>query len=350
MNSRILTALLVLLWNNPAHAWRIESVSSLNKLTATNAGVLEPYKCEPVRLRAARGEWECFQVVVAADDVTLGEVTVTASELRSRRGKALAGAKLQLYWENYVLVDKPSGNRRLEPLRWPDALIPTSLQPKTIEARRAGVLWAALFVPPDAQPGAYTATLQVGAGGAIKKLPITLAVEPVTMPAPSLRGNVAVYYDTLRDWYAKNSERPDDARFAQLKRAYYEFLLDYRLNAYDLPVGWGSDEADAYLRDPRVLSVRVPPLDSAEFTPAVQRLKRLGLLSKGYYYWIDEPAPERYEEVSSTTAKLHAVDPELRHCVTTHPNNALVNSVDIWCPNIGDFFGLGHLDTAMLQA
>jgi len=350
MKSRLLAVLILVAWSIPARAWRIEPVSSLHKMTATAPGVLERYQSTPIKLRATRGEWECFQVVVTANAEPLSQVQVALSPFSANRQKQKTEFPSQLYWENFVIVDKPSGNRRLEKLWWPDALIPTALQPKSIEANRAAVLWVALQVPHGTVPGRYTATVSVSAGGKRKSLPVVLHVKPVTMPAPTLRGNVAVYYDTLRDWYAKNWRPLDDARFTQMKREYYDFLLEYRINAYDLPVGWGGEAADAYLRDPRVLSVRMPPLDNPEFAPALERLKRLGPLSKAYYYWIDEPAPERYEEVRTTTARLHAADPGLRHCVTAHPNQALADAVDIWCPNIGDFFGLWHLDAKRLQS
>ena len=170
------------------------------------------------------------------------------------------------------------------------------------------------------------------------------------MPNPTLRGNVAVYYNVLRNWYAKNLTPLDDAQFARMKQRYYDFLLDYRINAYDLPVTWNDDRADQYLRDPRVVSVRLPGLTAPDFPTAVARLRRDGALSKAYYYAIDEPPPERYAEVRSTTHQLHLIDPALKHCVTVHPNKALAGAVDIWCPNIGDLFGIGHLDMNMLAA
>ncbi|MDQ3813281.1 MAG: hypothetical protein M3347_04950, partial [Armatimonadota bacterium] len=340
------------LWLNSAAAdWKIAPVSSLQKLTARAEGVLEPFQPTPVQLRAARGEWECFQIVITAGDEPLREVRAEATGLATHLAEHIPAANVVLFWENYVFVDKPSGNRRLEKLWWPDALIPLALQPqKPVMEHRSVVLWAAVHVPPETAPGEYYGAVDVTANGQTKQLAVSLTVAPITLPPPSLRGNVAVYYDLLRDWYAKNWKPLDDAQFARLKKQYYGFLLDYRLNAYDLPVPWSSDEADVYLRDPRVLSVRLPPLDRPDFKTAIERLKRTGTLSKAYYYWIDEPPPQRYAEVRATTRKLRAIDPRLRHCVTAHPNRSLQDAVDIWCPNIGDYFGLGHLDLSILAA
>src|SRR5690606_9090176 len=112
-----------------------------HKLTATERGVLEPFRAEPIRLRAARGEWESFQIVVMASEENAKSVAARATQLVSNAG-VLAPQNVELYWENFVYVEQPSGNRRLEKLWWPDALIPLSLQKeKTIAPQRSEVLW-----------------------------------------------------------------------------------------------------------------------------------------------------------------------------------------------------------------
>jgi hypothetical protein len=324
----------------------VETASSLQKLTAKERGVLEAFQYTPIHLRAARGEWESFQIVVTAQTNELKNVSARATQLVSEDG-VLAPQNIELYWENFVYVENPSGNERLEKLWWPDALIPLSLQKeKTIAPQRSEVLWCAVHVPDDAKPGEYNGVINVYADGRATPVVYQLTVENAVMPAPTMRGNVAVYYDILRDWYAKNLNAPFDEK---LKKQYYEFLLDYRINAYDLPVAWNDPQAAKYLNDPRVLSVRLPPLDDkANFDAALKVLRQNNALHKAYYYWIDEPSPDDYTRVRETTAKLHAIDPRIKHCVTVHPNESLKNAVDIWCPNIGDHFGLGHLDAKML--
>ena len=332
-------------------SWHLTPVASYHKLTARAPGVLEPFPATPAQLRAARDEWECFQIVITASDIPLNDVSASATGLATPLGEYIPQTATQLFWENYVFVAHPSGNRRLEKLWWPDALIPVTLQPhQSILPHQSKVLWAAIQIPPDAKPGEYYGAVDVTADGQTRQFAVLLTVEPVTLPAPTLRGNVAVYYDVLRDWYAKNLKPLDDGQFARMKRQYYDFLLDYRLNAYDLPVAWSDDAADNYLNDPRVLSVRLPGLGTPAMPTALARLRRTNTLGKSYYYQIDEPPPERYDEVRDTTRKLRALDSNLKQCVTVHPNRTLADAVDIWCPNIGDFFGLGHLDLDALAA
>jgi hypothetical protein len=328
--------------------WRAQSVSSLHKITATAPGVLEKYPSTQIKLRAARGEWENFQIVVTAGNRALKNVSLSAATLKFGK-QTIAPQNIQIYRENYVHIPKPSGNRVLRKLWWPDALIPQSLQPKfSIDAKRSAVFWVSVKSPANAATGEYSSHISVAANGQTKRVPFSLRVENLQMPAPTMRANVAVYYDVLRDWYQKNIGPQTDEKWAAQKKRFYDFLLDYRLNAYDLPVAWSSPEAQTYLHDNRVLGVRIPPLDSADFPVAINAITTANAQHKAYYYWIDEPPPARYAEIVDTTKKLREIAPFVKHCVTAHPNKSLKNAVDIWCPNIGDVFGMGHLDVQRL--
>ncbi|HEX8465971.1 MAG TPA: glycoside hydrolase domain-containing protein [Abditibacterium sp.] len=349
----LVLALLMLISDAFAQDWKLTPVSSRQKLTALQNGVLEPFKPEPVQLQAARGEWESFQFVVTAGAQPIENLQITRNGLASIGGDFLASQSLQIFRENYVFVAQPSGNRVLTPKWWPDALIPLELAPKRIEANRSAVFWATIRVPADAAPGDYSGDyfgeLDFLADGAPRRLAVSLTVQNVTLPKPTFRGTVAVYYDALRDWYLKNAGKTfTDAEWDIQKKRYYNFLLDYGLNAYDLPVAWSSPEAEIYLKNPRVHSVRTPPLDSPDFPLALEKVRATNTLSKAFYYWIDEPqTPEQFKNVRETTEKLRKLG--VKHLVTAHPNAALKDAVDIWCPNIGDFFGIGHLDVKALQ-
>ena len=327
----------------------MRGVSSLFKLTATSPGKIEAFPTAPIHLRAARDEWVYFQVVVSANDKTLKNVQIGATSFATHLGQFIARDNIQIYRENFVPVVHPSGNRVLVRKLWSDALLPIDTQ-KNIEIapQHSEAFWVAVKVPPDAAPADYFCAIEVRADNeTMRELPIVLSVSKARMPAPTLRANVAVYYDSLRDWYAKNINSQTDEDWKLQKKRYYEFLLDYRLNAYDLPVSWNSDEADDYLRDSRVLSVRTPPLDSPDFDVALARLQKNSATTKAYYYHIDEPTPEKYDEVIAATKRLR--EHKIAHLVTVAPNDALRKHVDIWTPNIGDFFGVGHLDYRVLE-
>ncbi|RYG63090.1 DUF4091 domain-containing protein, partial [bacterium] len=328
--------------------WKLVPVSSRQKITASAPGKLESFNAEPVQLEMVRGEWENFQFVVTAGEQRIENLKITINGLGSPSGVLIPSDNIELYRENYVFVAKPSGNRELTPKWWPDALIPLDKANKSIEAGQSAVFWASVKMPESAPAGEYYGELDFLADGSPRRLAMAIAVENKVQSPPKLRGTVALYYDTLRDWYAKDGRTFTDEEWAAQKKRYYEFLLGYRINAYDLPVSWSSPEAETYLRDARVLSVRTPQLDSPEFPVALEKLKETGTLGKAFYYWIDEPqSPEQFQKVRETTKRLRALG--LNHLVTAHPNEALKGAVDIWCPNVGDFFGVGHLDVRALQ-
>ena len=328
-------------------AWKLTPVSSLQKLPASTPGVLLPFRAQPVVLRAARGEWESFQFVVTAGARPIENLRITPNGLATIGAEFLASSQLQIYRENYARVEKPSGNAELRPLWWPDALLPLG-QSARIPAGQSAVFWATIRVPVDAAAGDYFGELDVNADGENRRLALTLAVENKTLPPPTFRATVAVYYDVLRDWYEKNANQTfTETQWELQKRRIYDLLLDYRVNAYDLPVSWDAPDAEKYLRDPRVTSVRVPPLDDPQFDVAVAKLRANNALNKAFYYWIDEPDTTRYNDIRATTQRLRALG--IKHLVTVHPNDELRGEVDIWAPNVGDFFGIGGLDFAALQ-
>jgi hypothetical protein len=329
--------------------WKVAPVSGLHKLAATAPGVLEPFPTTPVQLRAVRDEWECFQVVVTAGAIELRDVRLVATGLATTTADFVPSTNIKLFRENFVRAEKPSGNRRMEKLWWPDALIPLEWQPKVnIPELTSAAFWVAVYTPRDAYPGTYFGAIDVASSSGEKQLFVALTVEHPTLPAGTMRANAALYYDVVREWYANNLQPISDDEFKAIKTRYYDFLKSYRINAYDLPVAWDDPAVETYLRDPASLSVRTPPLTSPDFATAIAVLKKSDALGKGYYYYLDEPSPEAYPAVREAAEKLRTSAPGLKHVVTVHPNDALHGAVDIWCPNIGDWAALGHLDLAQL--
>lgn len=331
----------------PASPWKLTPVSAAQKLTALAPGQLEPFRAAPVQVAGARGEHVGFQFVVTAGARAIETIQITRNGLASAEGDFLPAKNLEIYRENYVFVPVPSGNRDLTPKWWPDALLPLDLAPRGLAANQSAAFWGALHIPQGAAPGEYYGELDFVCDGAPRRLALTVVVENRTLPAPQIRGTVAVYYDVLRDWYRKSGNEFSDAEWREQKRRYYDFLLLYGLNAYDLPVAWDDPEAERYLRDPRVLSVRTPEVGAPDFDLALQLLRATNTLPKAFYYRIDEPTTDaEFARAREIAPRLQALG--IRHLVTAHPNFALQNAVDIWCPNIGDFFGINHLSAPAL--
>ncbi|MEO6908798.1 MAG: glycoside hydrolase domain-containing protein, partial [Abditibacteriaceae bacterium] len=328
---------------------------SIIKLTTPEKGVIAApedfYNGWPT-LRAARGEWESFQIVITAQKVLLKNVHIKPQSFENPLGAPILKDSWMIFRENYVQIPHPSARASKPNLWWPDALIPQKLNPQhTIEPGKSEVFWLTVRVPQNTEAGHYLGRVEVWANGEKQTVSAQLQVEPFAIPAPTMRANVAVYYDVLRDWYTKNIGPMSDAHFIKLKKEYYKFLLQYRINAYDLPVPWDSPQAADYINNPKVLSIRLPPLSQKkELETAISMLKKNHAMAKGYYYYIDEPSPDRYPEIIDTEKQLHQIDPAIKQCVTIAPNKTLDGSVDIWSPNIGNYLGAGPLDFGALAA
>src|SRR5690606_20629486 len=145
--------------------------------------------------------WENFQIVITAGAKELKNVRLKSTPLATHLGEIIPAKNIQLYRENFVFVQQPSGNRILEKLWWPDALIPLAVQPTVnIAAGKSEVFWVSVQAPQDAAPGEYFGEIDISADGEKpRRLFVSTQVEDVQMPKPTMRATVAVYYDVLRD-------------------------------------------------------------------------------------------------------------------------------------------------------
>src|SRR4051794_1220983 len=130
-----------------------------------------------VKLSAARGEYESFQIVANGASKGIGNANVTISDLQGPGGQILPRSNFTLYREKYMQVTSSSPNRKgsnqpLAPGWYPDALIPftdpesgkplsgakLTAVPFDVHAGNNQPIWVDLLVPQSAQPGDYSGT------------------------------------------------------------------------------------------------------------------------------------------------------------------------------------------------
>ncbi len=180
---------------------------------------------------------------------------------------------------------------------YPDALIPITVGSE-YQMPMVGMQNYPLFIgvrtAKDAAPGDYTAKLTLLCNDSVNDkherldLEVTAHVWDFTLPdAPSMdtamglgKGDVARAHHV-----DANSEKA-----TELYKAYYEFLLQRHVSAYNLPVDILSDEADAYMSDPRCTSFCVPYADDDTIRAYRDKLQtNPDWAAKAYFYPIDEP-------------------------------------------------------------
>jgi hypothetical protein len=189
-----------------------------------------------VRISAARGEYESFQIVVNGASGGLSNVNVSVSDLEGPAGQVIPRTNFTLYREKYVYVNKPSPNWKgsNQPLGvgwYPDALIPftdpssgrplsgASLQavPFDLKEGTNQPIWVDLLVPQTATAGQYSGFYTVTSNKGTVTGPISLTVWNFALPtAPALKssflffqaGTLAAQQELLRHRISPMSTDP----------------------------------------------------------------------------------------------------------------------------------------------
>lgn len=230
-----------------------------------------------------------------------------------------------------------------------DALIPSEkLTRFSVKSEYNYVYAINVKTTADTVPGDYKATVRIGNYDnrndkydnetATLKLHVwnfTLADAPSMDTAMGLE-----HYDiALKHGVAQGS-----AESEELYKTYYDFLLDRRISAYDLPFDILDSRADAYMSDPRVKSFRIPYGSDEQITAYYNKLSQNPeWLKKSYFYPIDEPSTvesiEQYKAICERLSRLfpgyHMVTPFYVESINGIEQNQLEiqnGKSDIICP------------------
>ena len=205
----------------------------------------------------------------------------------------------------------------------------------------------------DSAPGEYSATVTVMSadGKEIKKATVYVYVWNFTLADESDcktlmdMGGFDIYL-SYYDWNAalKNDKNQD------LYEAYYNFLLNYRVNCYTLPTenkngSYGGSAS--YLNNPRVQAFLAlgwkTELTESNVENAYNSLSQNpDWLDKAYFYPVDEPGSiEALDRINAYGEILKAKFPGYKLIAPMHINYAtsegdyfsyVAKSVNVWCP------------------
>jgi Domain of unknown function (DUF4091) len=148
---------------------------------------------DKISISAARNEFEPFQLVVRADATTTATIAMTPF---SGPGKI---SRVEIRRAGYVHIAAPSDASSIPSSNIPDPLLPTAFgASEALGAAENQPFWITVYVPPDAAPGDYTATLTVTVGGAAKDVPVALHVFDFALPAQiGFDGNWNASFESL---------------------------------------------------------------------------------------------------------------------------------------------------------
>ncbi len=293
----------------------------------------------PIKIFAARNEYEPFQVLVRPFSEPLINLTVTVSDLIVD-GARIDKENIEVKVPHYIWLDKTywSSNElssTYNPGWYPDALIPIgALNNVTAPVDTNMPIWFTVYIPSNTNPGTYNGTITIRSQGlVVAELPLELEVWPVTLPVENHQETAfGLWLNQVAP--AHNLSQTDPA-FLPIAWNYYWYLVKHRINPRELPISPLSEEAVAVLQDPRITSFEID-WSEARYNPAfsqhVERLRQLGLLEKSFIYVMDEPSPDKYPIAYERGQHVHSFGTDVRVLVTIHPVSELYGEVDIWCP------------------
>jgi hypothetical protein len=223
-----------------------------------------------VNLFAAKGEYESFQIAVAAPTKGLKQINLSVSDLRGAKG-TIAKSNITLYREHFALVKQSSTDycKGGKPNRcslgegwYPDGLIPfkhpdtgADLQgnldaaPYNLAAGKNAAYWVDVFVPRNTPAGMYRGTVKFSSDRTNLSIPISLKVWKFSLPLkPSLQ-------TAFQIWTVRNRSNELELLKNRLNPTYpnnpkdeLEYVKSYGMttvgdqNAGDASIMWGSCE------------------------------------------------------------------------------------------------------------
>ena len=169
-----------------------------------------PHGALSVTMKAAKNEYEAFQVVIRADENhSMNNVKVHVTELEGEQGK-ISMENIRMFREGMVYVRNSSPRAAYPTGLYPDPLIPfvnpvtgDSLRPLHRVRKETGivfegakysaypidlhpgescVIWVDVFIPPGTPAGIYKGTFTAHSGEISASIPVTLKVWDFTLP------------------------------------------------------------------------------------------------------------------------------------------------------------------------
>ncbi|MDH7502131.1 MAG: DUF4091 domain-containing protein [Verrucomicrobiota bacterium] len=327
----------------------------------------------PVRITAARGEYEAAQVVLQPSrDVDLMRVEVGPWRAPL---KANILPTVRIEEVAYVHVTHPTDDTCVRGW-YPDPLPPLKT-PLSLKSYANQPLWLTFWVPGETVAGDYKSSIKLRTTAGDLEVPLVLHVYDFELPREThLRSALGLGAGAINAYHKLANEDDKLAVFEKYLRNFAEHRISpysfYDFAPIDVRfVGEGTNAravVDFSKFDPVaerwlgkggfnsfVLSLRGMGGGTfhsrhlgniagyEEGTPEHARLfkdylgqieahlRQRGWIDKAFTYWFDEPDPKDYEFVVDGMKRLKDAAPGIKRMLTEQPEKELIGHVDIWC-------------------
>ncbi len=301
----------------------------VNSFTKTSPNNPAPTDNKSFTVYMTRGECEDAQIVISSSENREG-LSVQASTLKNRKGDEIQTEVLRQY---YVKCARTY---------YPDPVAPMNDTTRCfdLKAGRSQAMFIQLKTTAETPAGDYAGVVSVMQGDkTVKQLRLFCHVWDIVMP------------ETMTSVATVNLYRDQIARFHDMSakdyyKEYYEFLLDFRVNPWDMPYDILDERSEVYMNDPRVNSFSIPYEwnDTNLLSARAQKITSNELwVKKAFYYPYDEPTDtDKLNIVAGVGTTIKKYHPGARIVVPfftdieydgERDQIAMMSEyINIWCP------------------
>ena len=277
----------------------------------------------------AKAETEDAQIVISSSDAKSG-LSVTCTPLTNKDGYEI---NAEIYRQYYIKCGKKY---------YPDPIAPMNDTTRVfdIDAGKSQAMFVRLKSTKDTPAGDYEGVVSVKEGEKTVKQ-VRLFAHVWDIELPEVLTSAAVSGMGSGDIYRFH----DRNNGTDYYKEYYDLLLEYHVNAYELPYDVLDERADAYMSDPRVKFFRLPYIgDDAKMVAWYEKLKtNEEWFKKAYFYPYDEPGSvDALNQMAGYCARIRRLCPGIKIVVPffqdvqyddTRDQVAFMSEyIDIWCP------------------
>jgi len=344
------------------------------------------WRDEVVRIFGGRNEIVAFQVIVEADDAGIDALDAKLARLTRRGGGGeivyappgddpthTVGRPIQIFTTNYMHVAEPSRARWIftpggpavppDPTGWK----PVQLVPENARAGRGGLpidvapqtnqaLWFEVYIPRGLAPGVYDGTIELRAGGGVRRVPVELEVFDFELPD---RGSLTVMAYFEADQVSRYQGRALTDRYHRFAHRHrIELVSAYSISAIDAARGRldGSDFTAARGYEGPGEGVGNTIVPASFYGPGTAYDNRASAWStsdawmtnlrakvpgaRTFLYMPDEPSSSQYDRIHTIANNLHTNPGPGRALpvfVTSSYTSGLDGAIDIWCSSAAGF-------------
>lgn len=238
--------------------WCVDSTVSIRKEDTSYAGE----KQSKLTFSCVKNEYESAQIMITAKE-NIRKYSLSLADL-SCGEEVLSKENFQIYREHYIEVEEVD-QRDSTPYPtgyYPDGLIPFALAEDagelTVKKDDNQGIWVTVYIPKTTKAGVYTGSFTLSADGVKKSIPVEVEVYDSQLSDESTMQTLFLMRSDFAMTYGELDCTPE------MMRTYYDFLLDYRLNAYNIPIASYNDVSyfveavKEYYDNPKVTTYGLP--------------------------------------------------------------------------------------------